>query len=495
MKNMTLLLPLLALGSAAEASDIRGALGNFDAMNRTGETVYGIEIELDDAYSKDVVGTYQGNHYGYGKVREDLSDPLHPKVFVRYEQPVANGLQTGFTNPLPTGSSPSCYDLTKNVGCEHFGVHFAYGNTNPYSAVKYNWLVKDANGKVVVGPSLLISSPVFDFTPPVVNIPAQVVATIPAPVAPQPVVKEFGEPSWVKVIKTTTHKTRPLALGDLISADHDGDGRADWTNGEPDEVESEWYLLQTHNGGSNAKTELAGTPDIMGDNGDEVVTRRYEFYAYAGPADSIDGENGEAMCDAVGLDNVSGSGTVGVTDANGGSHDFDCSSVAVVGDYLGAQMTEFLAVTPFSMVDALQNGRVNEQFPQRPVANGGNTPYAVNISAGALPNGLTFDSDTGLLSGVPSKVGVFNFTASVSDTNGSSASKAYTVKVTGPGDIDRDSDIDAIDLNDIKSKYGRLVTAGDPADLNGDLRVNIADYRKAATLCTLSKCAVVTPAP
>ncbi|OAI01922.1 hypothetical protein A1353_17400 [Methylomonas methanica] len=495
MKKMTLLLPLLALGSAAEASNIRGSLGNFDAMNRTGEIVYGIEIELDDCHSKDVISTYPGNHYGYGKIREDLTDPAHPKTFVRYEQPVASGFQTGFTNFLPPNSAPSCYNLAQNVGCEHFGVHFAYGNTNPYSAVKYNWLVKDASGKVVVGPSLLISTPVFDFTPPIVGIPAQVVATIPAPVVPQPVVKEFGEPSWVKVIKTKTHKTRPLALGDLISDDHDGDNLPDWTNGEPDEVESEWHLLQTRNGASSKKTELTGKAEDMGENGDKVITRRYEFYAYAGPAASIDGEKGEAMCDAVGADGVSGLDVVDVTDAFGETQSFDCSTVAIVGEYLGAQMTEFLAATPFSMVDALQNGSVNELFPQRPVANGGNTPYLVNVTTGALPNGLAIDSDTGLLSGVPSKVGVFNFTVSASDTDGTAASKAYTVKVTGPGDTDGDNDIDLLDLNTIKAKYGQVVTSGNTADLNGDLRVNIADYRKAATLCTLPKCALVTPKP
>lgn len=494
MKRVNFLLPLLALGTAAEASDIRGALGNFDAMNHTGETVYGIEIELDDCRSKDVTSTYPGNHYGYGKIREDLSDPAHPKTFVRYEQPVANGLQTGFTNPLPPNTAPSCYNLAQNVGCEHFGVHFAYGNTNPYSAVKYNWLVKDASGKVVVGPSLLMSTPIFDFTPPVVGIPAQVVATIPAPVAPQRVVKEFGEPSWVKVIKTSTHTTTPLALGDLISVDNDDKPGADWTNGEPAEVESEWYLLQKRNGANSNKNELTGNPDDMGENGDKVVTRRYEFYAYAGPAGSIDGENGEAMCDTVDIDDVSGVGTVDVTDAVGETQTFNCGAVAVVGAYQGAQMTEFLAATPFSMADSLQNGAVNELFPDRPVVIGGNTPYATNVSAGALPNGLTIDSETGFLSGVPSKVGVFNFTASASDADGKTASKAFTIKVSGPGDTDRDNDIDLIDLNTIKSKYGQVVSAGDPSDLNADLRVNIADYRKAATLCTKPLCALVTPA-
>jgi hypothetical protein len=108
---------------------------------------------------------------------------------------------------------------------------------------------------------------------------------------------------------------------------------------------------------------------------------------------------------------------------------------------------------------------------------------------------LAIDSDTGLLSGVPSKVGVFNFTVSASDTDGTAASKAYTVKVTGPGDTDGDNDIDLLDLNTIKAKYGQVVTSGNTADLNGDLRVNIADYRKAATLCTLPKCALVTPKP
>lgn len=488
MKKITLLLPLLALGSVAEASDVRGGLGNFDALNHTGDIVYGIEIELDDARSKDVTSTYPGNHYGYGKVREDLSDSAHPKTYVRYEKDGA------FTNPYPPGSTLHCYNLALNVGCEHFGVHFAYRSTPP-SAVKYNWLVKNAAGKVIVGPALQLNTPVFNYTPPTANFPAQVVATIPAPIVQQPVVKEFGEPSWVRVIKTTTHSTRVLALGDLISDDHDGDGHADWTNGEPDEVESEWYLLQSHNGGGTANSELTGGVDTMGNNAEEVVTRRYEFYAYAGPAASIDGENGEAMCDKVGVDNLHGEGIRNVTDAGGGSSEFDCSTAEIVGAYQGAQMTEFVAATPFAMADALQNGKVNEIFPERPTVSGGNTPYVANVSAGALPNGLTLASSTGLVSGVPAKVGVFNFTVSANDTNNSTASKAFTIKVTGPGDTDGDSDIDMNDLNAIRAKYGQTVPANDPRDLNGDLRVNFIDYRKAASLCSLPQCAVVNSAP
>jgi len=228
-------------------------------------------------------------------------------------------------------------------------------------------------------------------------------------------------------------------------------------------------------------------------DGRKTVTRRYEFYEYVGTAASIDGENGEAMCDAVASDNVSGVDTVTVTDANGNDTEFDCSSVAIVGAYRGAQMGEFNAAAPLSLINEIQSGNVGEAFPQRAVVFGGNTPYETTTS-GTLPNGLAIDSGTGVLSGTPAKVGVFNFSADATDTDGSIVNKSYTVKVTGPGDTDRDNDIDSADIVNIKAKYGQGVAANDPADLNGDLKVNIADYRKAASLCTKRQCALVTPA-
>lgn len=72
----------------------------------------------------------------------------------------------------------------------------------------------------------------------------------------------------------------------------------DWPdsqNNEPDQVETEWKLLQVN---SAAKDELQGGADDMGD-GSETVTRRYEFYRYAAAADTLDGENNEAMCSEV----------------------------------------------------------------------------------------------------------------------------------------------------------------------------------------------------
>ncbi|MFZ1545932.1 MAG: putative Ig domain-containing protein [Candidatus Nitrotoga sp.] len=508
MKKIMVLLSLLALSSTAQASTSYGSLGNFDVVNDTGETAYGFEIEIDDVHSKDIGGTYSYNHYGVPNIREDSADPAHPKVFIRYERPAGttSGIFTGFTTAaIPGAISPTsghqCTNPSVNQGCEHFGVGVYQAS---YTAVRYHWLIKDATGNTITGPAVNVSTPNWNYSPPVIappqpNVPpivlfpAKVIAVIPAPVVPIPA-KQYGEPSWVKVIKTKTHKVRPLKLEDLVNEDKDGDGHPDWTNGEPDEVESEWYLLQTNTAGNNKKDELEGGADDMGDKGEEVVTRRYEFYDYVAGDLSIDGENGEAMCDEVATDNIHGvNDSVEVTDANGDSYLFDCTGVAIVGAYRGAQMGEFNAIAPLDMIDAVQGGNVAQAFPQRRIPFGGNTPYQTVISEGALPNGLSIDSETGILSGTPEKVGVSNFKATTTDSDGTVVTKSYTLKVTGPGDVDGDNDIDSADLNVIKAKYGQAVAANDPADLNGDLKINILDYRKAASLCTLPRCALVTP--
>ena len=79
LRPVPLAFALLALGShAASASTAYGDLNNFDAVNDTGQDCHGFEIELDDVRSTDITYTYDWNHYGAPKIREDLSDPAHP---------------------------------------------------------------------------------------------------------------------------------------------------------------------------------------------------------------------------------------------------------------------------------------------------------------------------------------------------------------------------------------------------------------------------------
>ena len=186
-------------------------------------------------------------------------------------------------------------------------------------------------------------------------------------------------------------------------------GMADWQNKEPDEVETEWKLLQVNNAGNAAKDELQGGADDMGD-GSENVTRRYEFYHYAAAADTLDGENGEAMCSEVNPTTdpndpnyLHGVGDhVAVTDANGDTYYVDCAAQVVVGNYIGAQMAGFDAEAPLGLIDHLQDGETDQPYTPRTVVVGGNSPYVITITQGSLPAGLVLgdylDPQSGLTS-------------------------------------------------------------------------------------------------
>jgi List-Bact-rpt repeat protein/putative Ig domain-containing protein len=448
---LSLAIGLMAFGPrGAGATTVIGDLNNFDTLNDTGQVCYGFEIEIDDIHSTDITYTYDWNHYGAPKIREDNTDPLHPKVFVRYESTKDSngswGANGSFTNQaIPTITPPAghtCTDPTVNEGCEHFGVGY-YGVP---TSIKYNWLIDSGGTLVYFGTPVGVATPTWTYTPPAPAQPAQVVAVIPAPVVPNLVGLEFGEPSWVKVIKTTTHNANKVALQNLVSADGDGDGLADWQNSEPDQVETEWQLLQVNNS-NPAKNELAGGADDMGD-GSETVTRRYEFYRYGADPNTLDGETGEAMCsevnpttDANDPNYLHGVGdNVAVTDANGDTYYVNCAAQVVVGNYIGAQMAGFDAAAPLGLVDHLQDGESGVPYTPRTVVVGGNSPYVVTVPHGSLPPGLSIgdyvDPQTGLtlpgvLSGTPTAGGDFTFTIEAADADNVTVSAPYSLHIIG----------------------------------------------------------------
>lgn len=440
--------PLMLGSQGAGATTVIGDLGNFDTLNDTGGICYGFEIEIDGVHSTDISYTFDWNHYGTPKIREDNSGPT-PKVFVRYEStPDASGKwgannnvtnAPSLTNPAtPTNTPPqghTCTDPTVNEGCEHFGVGFNAAPTN----IVYNWLVDGGAGTLVTfGTPVKVATPAWNYTPPAGGANAQVVAVIPAPVVPVPAGMQYGAPTWVKVIKTTTHNANPVELRELVSPDDLILG-PDWRNGEPDEVETEWKLLQTNSAGNAAKAELEGLADDMGPDGAETVTRRYEFYEYAADSDprlptSIDGENGQAMCDETQPGTLYGLSTmtaVDVAEKGGGSHLVDCSTRILVGNYIGAQMAGFNAEAVLGLIDHLQDGEVGTPYVDRTVVIGGNMPYkTINITGGALPNGLSLPL-SGVLSGTPTESGNFNFTVEATDGSDIFASKAYALHIVG----------------------------------------------------------------
>lgn len=310
------LLALVLAASPASADIMFGTLSNFDVFNDTGEETHGFEIELDDISSANVVYTFGGAYSRYGN---PIVTDFPGGVYVRYESPYAPG--TGFTQATPLAPNPvtptaghSCYNggpigNYATSGCEHFGVSVSGSPTKTV----YRWLIADpANPGALqpAGTKVSIPAPVWNVVPPAVpGNPPVVQAVIQA--EPVPPAFEFGEAQWVKVFVTET--PNQAELDHLVTDDPA-------VPQEPIEVEIEWVLLQADAGKAGKNNELAQEAPLGG--GHESITRRYEFYKYAG---AYDPETNEALCD----DPTSGLPECGVPDADG---------IAGVGEYIGAQM-------------------------------------------------------------------------------------------------------------------------------------------------------------
>lgn len=421
------LLPLLLAGPA-RASIAYGSINNFDTVNDTGVECHGFEIELDDCHSVDISYTYDYNHYGVPEITQDDSLPGHPRVFIRWRSArLADGSWAAYTaipsGPIAPTDGHMFTDPSVNFGGEHFGVGY---NVQP-SAISYHWLVDDGAGNLVRGPAVQVATPDFTYYPPVPGdpAPAQVQAVIVPPDAPRPPAREFGDAVWVREIRTTTHNNRDVGLRDLVSDDPDDDHDRNWRNGEPDEVEVEWRILQRDynkaDGGANA--ELAAAPENL-DGGDEVVTRRYEFYKYTGP---FDGETGEALAESVGPDDVHGAGLRTIDGV-----EVDLATIAVVGDYIGAQMSAVDVDAPVGLVDHLQDGAVGQPYTDRRVVVEGARPF-IAAQAGSLPFGLEFDAVTGILSGTPLEEGEFAVRVTADDGLNPPVEKTYLFAIAAAG--------------------------------------------------------------
>jgi hypothetical protein len=108
--------------------------------------------------------------------------------------------------------------------------------------------------------------------------------------------------------------------------------------------------------------------------------------------------------------------TVQVTDNAGG--------VATKPFVLSATVAN-LVITTTSLPTAL----VNTTYSASLSATGGQTPYSWSIISGLLPTGISFDLNTGLLSGTPTQLGTFNLRFRVQDANGLNTTADLTLQV------------------------------------------------------------------
>lgn len=78
---------------------------------------------------------------------------------------------------------------------------------------------------------------------------------------------------------------------------------------------------------------------------------------------------------------------------------------------------------------SVPNGTVNQSYTASITASGGYTPYSWSLASGNLPAGLTLNSSTGAITGIPTSAGTFSFTVKVTDASGQSATKSLSLTI------------------------------------------------------------------
>lgn len=120
---------------------------------------------------------------------------------------------------------------------------------------------------------------------------------------------------------------------------------------------------------------------------------------------------------------------------NTGSHEVIVNGGTITG---GDKITGTVKYAPTITTESLPNGTVNEEYSQTLAATGSDN-ITWSINSGSLPNGLTLNSDTGVITGTPATSGSYPFAVKAENAYGSKTkeltinindAKTYSVSVT-----------------------------------------------------------------
>ena len=109
---------------------------------------------------------------------------------------------------------------------------------------------------------------------------------------------------------------------------------------------------------------------------------------------------------------------------------FTASVVDNAGRSISQQLTLRVVKPLVVSTRKLPKASLNSYFSTNIAASGGSGPYTWSLS-GVLPPGLSLGQN-GTISGAPTAGGSYSFSAVVSDTNGFTASKSYSITVSAP---------------------------------------------------------------
>ncbi len=124
--------------------------------------------------------------------------------------------------------------------------------------------------------------------------------------------------------------------------------------------------------------------------------------------------------------------TLAGTPTTAGTYNF----TVTVTDSNGLQGSKAYSVTinsPLSIsTTALASGTTGELYSATPSFSGGTSPYVWSLSSGTLPAGLSLDTLTGAITGIPTSLGTSALTLKVTDAPGATTTKNLSISVYDP---------------------------------------------------------------
>jgi Putative Ig domain len=103
-----------------------------------------------------------------------------------------------------------------------------------------------------------------------------------------------------------------------------------------------------------------------------------------------------------------------------------------VADSTNATTTVNLSINivtvPIITISSLPSGKISVTYSQTLTASGGTAPYSWSISTGSLPGGLSLSA--GVISGIPTTAGTFNFAVQVTDNQGAAITANLSITIT-----------------------------------------------------------------
>ncbi len=160
-----------------------------------------------------------------------------------------------------------------------------------------------------------------------------------------------------------------------------------------------------------------------------------------------------------GLTLNSTSGLISGTPTTSGTADFTITAQDAAGKTVQQGYSITISSTALTLGPSTLPGWDLNQlgYNQTVSASGGTSPYTYSVTDGALPAGLTLDSTSGLISGMPTAVGTASFTITATDFAGETVQQGYSITISSTVPTLGPSTLPGWDLN--QPGYNQTVVA------------------------------------